>query len=191
MEYTVPERVSVRCAFSVPFPPRMDRSPDVVTNDVTNAIVLCCRMSRSWRLSVEPFQNIKKSTRECESRYRRGLPTPAINTAVEDAFQAAYVMIVRTPRTNNVEGDEARDLGQRADLALVDAGVFFLWVLDLQHPRVRVLHVDGLETLVRRVREAPHRQHVEVPAPDPGHLDREGHGQLEDNCDVHIATLLA
>lgn len=63
-----------------------------------------------------------------------------------------------------------RHLGHGADLALVDAAIFALRVLDLQGPVIGVLQMDGLEALVTGVSEPAHGQHMQVLPADPRHL---------------------
>lgn len=57
-----------------------------------------------------------------------------------------------------------------ADLALVDAGVPVLRVLDLEVPVLRTLQVDRSEPLVAGVRVPADGQEMDVPVPHPGYL---------------------
>lgn len=57
-----------------------------------------------------------------------------------------------------------------ADLALVDAGVPVLRVLDLEVPVLGALLVDRPEPLVTGVCVPADGQEMDVPVPHPGHL---------------------
>jgi hypothetical protein len=57
-----------------------------------------------------------------------------------------------------------------ADLALVNARVAMLRVLDLQGPVLTVWMVDGTKPLVTGVGVPPHRQQVDVTVSHPRHL---------------------
>lgn len=72
--------------------------------------------------------------------------------------------------TDNVEMHEVAHVGSGGHLALVDAGVPVLRILDLQHPVVRLGHMYRPEALVVRVRVPADRQQVDVPVSHPRHL---------------------
>ena len=72
--------------------------------------------------------------------------------------------------TDDVELDEEAPDWLRADLALVAARVAAARPLDLEHPLVARRVVVRLVPRVRRVREATHRQDVQVAVTDPRHL---------------------
>ena len=72
--------------------------------------------------------------------------------------------------TDNVELHRIGLGSGGGDLALVDAGVPLLHVLDDEHPLVGGAVVPRSEPLVRRVRVLAHGQDVHVPVADPGHL---------------------
>ncbi|KAM7282358.1 hypothetical protein ISCGN_002508 [Ixodes scapularis] len=61
--------------FSVLSRPYIKSGPDVAANDVAEAGVSCCCLSRSWRLAVEM---LAKSTGEGECRGLHGVPTAAL-----------------------------------------------------------------------------------------------------------------
>jgi hypothetical protein len=69
---------------------------------------------------------------------------------------------IRAVLTDDVQVDEVAHVWRRADLALVDAGVSVLWVLDLKRPVFTVRMMDCAEPLVTRVRIPAHRQQVDV-----------------------------
>ena len=85
-------------------------------------------------------------------------------------------------RTCDGEAVEFADLGLGADLALVHAGVTVQGRPDGQPPHTRVLVLDACEPPamegsevqgdqpVGGVGDAPDGQDVEIPLPDPGHL---------------------
>ena len=70
--------------------------------------------------------------------------------------------------TNDAEVHEVREVRRGGHLALVDAGVAVLRVLELQDPVVAV--VGGAEPLVVGVRVQTHGQKVGVPMTNPRHL---------------------
>jgi len=72
--------------------------------------------------------------------------------------------------TYYVEVYEVSDGGRGADLALVDAGVLALGVLDAQNPVLGVRRVDRLEALVACVSVPPHGEQVDVAVPHPRNL---------------------
>ena len=75
----------------------------------------------------------------------------------------------------------------RADLALVAARVPPPRLLDLQHPLVPRRVVVGLVPRVRRVREPPHRQDVQVAVTDPRYLQN-GKGMFHFSCLLWFET---
>lgn len=68
-----------------------------------------------------------------------------------------------------------------AHLTLVEARISPLWVANLQHPVFCLWRVDGLETLVARVRVSPDSQKVDVSVSNPRHLQTKGKDQT---CDA-------
>jgi hypothetical protein len=74
--------------------------------------------------------------------------------------------------TNDVQMDEVAHVWGCADLALVDAWVSVLWVLDLQGPVFTVRVVYSTEPLVTCVRIPAHREQVDVAMSHPRHLQQ-------------------
>jgi hypothetical protein len=66
--------------------------------------------------------------------------------------------------------NEVTHVRRCADLALVNARVAMLRVLDLQGPVLTVRMVDGTKPLVTGVGVPAHRQKVDVTVPHPRHL---------------------
>ena len=86
--------------------------------------------------------------------------------------------------TDDAELDGALDLRLGADLALVQAGVPRLDVLNLQRPVIRVLGVQALEPAVGDERVPVQGEDVRVPIADPGHLSADTQvGQVTDEPD--------
>lgn len=74
--------------------------------------------------------------------------------------------------TDDVEVDEVAHVWRGGYLALVDAAVPVLGVLDLEGPVLRVGVVDRPEALVARVRVSTHGEEVHVPVTHPRYLKR-------------------
>lgn len=72
--------------------------------------------------------------------------------------------------THHVEAKALADLWLGGHLTLVGARVPRLGGRDAEGPLVGSLGVQGLEALVVRVGEYAHCKDVQVPLPDPGHL---------------------
>ena len=72
--------------------------------------------------------------------------------------------------TDNVELHGISLGGGGRNLALVDASVPLLHVLDDEHPLVGGAVVPSREPLVRRVRVLANGEDVHVPVTDPSHL---------------------
>jgi hypothetical protein len=82
------------------------------------------------------------------------------------------VRVIRVILTDDVQMDEVAHVWRRADLALVDAGVAVLRVLDLKGPVFTVRVMDRAESLVTCVRIPAHRKQVDVAMSHPGHLQQ-------------------
>lgn len=87
-------------------------------------------------------------------------------------FSLAHVFVpkVNFQLTNDVQMDEMAHVWRGGHLTFVHACVAVLRILNLQHPVLRVLVMDGSKALVRSVCVATYRQQMNVAMSHPGHL---------------------
>ena len=99
------------------------------------------------------------------------------DTTADTAADTAAATNADPALTDDVEGYDVADFRLSADLTLVEAGVARLHVFNLQRPRLRVVHVEALEALVRDERVPVHGEDVRIAVTDPRHLEGEEGGR--------------